>query len=299
MSVVARGLDFLADQRRADGAVCEPLADPLGFLGNPSPSPREVLIASRGADVWCSATALRVTRLAGGDLPDTPAFLTGLAAPGQGLSWWTRRTGLCVETSGAAALADAGLATLLRPVLRRHMLPGGRWATFLLDRHGGYEEYMVGPSVIAWAGLALPPRDLRRVAASRALTALRGPDGTWTGHAAFYQSCWYPTHLALRLAGGDAETAARALQTQRADGGWAFDQHDDTALLPTAWALQCLPRGGSAATAALGRLVASQLRDGGWPDTDLPPTLYYVGRVYITACVLEALLHHGHDAKSC
>lgn len=292
---MSRALAWVRDQTRADGAVCEPLEDPLGFLDDPEPSPRDILIAARGADVWCSALALRAHRLAGRELPVTLSWLQGLARAGQGLTWWSRRPGLCAETSAVAALAHPSLHAALVPVLRQHALPGGRWATFLLDRHGGYEEYMVGPSVTAWVCHTLTADDPLRHEGLTRLGDTRAPDGAWAGHSAFYQSSWYPTHLAAPLVDPHPALPERLRRSQLPDGGWAFDGGHTSALLPTAWALQCCVHSGMSSqdpafTAALQRLTRAQRPNGSWPTDTLPDAVYYAGQLMTTLVVVEALL---------
>jgi hypothetical protein len=249
-----------------------------------------------GADIWHTVNALAAFRAVGLRNAAAESFVARQLAAGVGLSYWSARSGLCIETTSAMALiADAESRRLLRGVLQRYALPGGRWASFIIDGPGGYESYLVAPSVTAWAVTALAPSDPLREPGLAYLRESLGERAIWAPHAAFYGTPFYPAHVAAPLLPWEG-IGAYALATQDGSGGWGFgDPPEGVSTLPTALAMRVLqalpptPESRAALARAARWLVATQSADGAFPIGSRPDDVWYAGTVYATCVAVLAL----------
>lgn len=294
-----RALGYLASCQLPSGAINDVVANPLAALATAHPSRRLAFRLKCGADLWHTTQAILAFSAAGRSNARAEAFVTGHIS-GQGeLSYWSGHPSLCVETCAAAWHALPSQRKRLAATLVRHALPGGRWPNFILPGPGGYDSYLVGPSVTAWAIGALGARDPRSARGRAYLRETLGPDGLWQAHPAFYATPYYPAHLAVAHVGDQRDRVVQAtLRQQSASGGWGFaDFGERASALPTALAMRTLVAAGTRTTRcrrALGRatawLLAGQSASGAFRLAPAPAALFYAGDVYVTCVAISALL---------
>jgi hypothetical protein len=293
---IERASAFLRACQGESGAILEPTPDPLGLLKG-SASPREVFFASGGTDVWSTVNALLALRLVGASLPRAASFVMAQRLRDGSLSHSSQTRGPCVETTAAAALAIPRASAGFRRALLSQWLPDGRFRTFIIGNELGYDTYLTGPSVTAWALLSLGGQG-RADRRKRSLASLRydlaGAE-SWAAHPAFYATRFYPAHVGARVVTRRG-LLVQALELQGRDGGWGFDGAPSrSSPLPTALALLTLaafPRGAGVARALAGGrrfLLESQSGDGSFSLRGAPRELWYAGRVYVTCLALRAL----------
>jgi hypothetical protein len=292
-----RASAFLVSCQAESGAVLEPTPDPLGLLRGRA-SQREVFFASGGTDVWNTVNALLALRLAGGRLPGAAPFVLAHRLRDGSLSHSSLTRGPCVETTAAAALAMPRARAGFRRALRGQWLPDGRLRTFIIGSELGYDTYLTGPSVTAWALLSLGGEARSAGRLKRSVASLRADLAgahSWAAHPAFYATRFYPAHVAVRAVPLPG-LLVQALDLQATDGGWGFDGTPSrSSPLPTALALLTLAAfskgAGVAHAQARGRrfLLACQDADGGFSLQGAPRELWYAGRVYVTCVALRAL----------
>src|ERR1035441_8558406 len=141
--------------------------------------------------------------------------------------------------------------------LVRHALPGGRWPNFILPGRGGYDSYLAGPSVTAWAIGALGASHPLASPGRAYLRETLASDGLWRPHPAFYATPSYPAHLAVAHVGEKRKEVVRAtLRQQSPTGGWGFAGFADRpSPLPTAFAIRTLVAAGAKITQSKGALA--------------------------------------------
>jgi hypothetical protein len=294
---VTRTSAFLRACQGHSGAVLEPTRDPLGLLKGGA-STRDVFFATGGTDVWSTVNALLALKLVGESLPRAASFVMAQRLRDGSLSHSSLTRGPCVETTAAAALAIPRARAGFRRALLRQCLPDGRFRTFIIGSELGYDTYVTGPSVTAWALLSLRGQAGGTERRRRALASLRADLAgaeAWAGHPAFYASRFYPAHVAARLVQPPG-MLAWALDLQTRDGGWGFDGAPSrSSPLPTALALLTLAAFPAGVGVALARtrglrfLLESQDEDGGFSLQGAPRELWYAGRVYVACLALRAL----------
>jgi hypothetical protein len=302
-----RAAEFLLACQFPSGAINDRIPDPLAALTAARPSRRLHFRLKGGADIWHTTNAIAALRRTGRSNLAAERFVRSkLSATGE-LSYWSIYPSLCVETCSAAYQALPGERTRLRATIVRHALPGGRWSTSLVPTADGYDAYLAGPSVTAWAlgTLGREHDSLARAGRSYLATTL-GEDGLWRAHPAFYATAFYPAHLAIRFLPSKALRAAvvaATLRQQTEGGGWAFSAGGKPSALPTALALSTLLAGGartigtSAGRRAVKRgaswLLAHQARTGAFALSPAPAVLFYAGDVYATCVTTMALAGVG------
>jgi hypothetical protein len=271
------------------------MVNPLSVF-EPSATKSDWFKAQRGADIWNTVNALLALRAAGRRDLRAERFVAQHVLPDGSVSHSTARLGTCVETSAAWALLPSANRVRLRRVLRRLALPGSHWPTFILDEDSGYDTYLTGPSVTAWAVRALGPRAPEVPAAKAYLRGLLDHHPIWSAHPAFYATPFYPAHLAVPIV-RDARVLAYTLDTQDRSGAWGFgDPPGDPSPLPTALALLALshfratPDVSRVIAGARAWLMGAQSADGSFPLYPAPPELWYTGAVYVTSIAIRALI---------
>lgn len=300
-----RGADFLSSCQQASGAITEVVDDPMAVLRHGG-SAADRFFLGGGADIWNTVNAILSLRELGRRHRGAERFvLRSLLADGS-LSHSSRSRGPCAETTAAAILALPGDHPRIRRALLRLALPDGRFPTFIVDARGGYDIYLTGPSTTAWALTALGSKKGDRNALAgayrqlerRGLSALLedlGDRAIWQGHSAFYATPFYPAHLAAPLV-GRRQILDDVVRRQNSDGGWGFGtRRSPSSALPTALAMLTLAassrddRVRSATGKGARWLVGQQAGDGSFPLQPAPQSLWYTGKVYVTAVVLRAL----------
>lgn len=296
---MARAAEFLLACQFPSGAINDPIADPFAALASARRSRRLRFRLKGGADIWHTTNAALALACTGRHNLAAERFVcTRLSRAGE-LSYWSSYPSLCIETCSAAAQAFPRLRSRLREIIVRHALPGGRWATSMLPAHGGYDAYLAGPSVTAWALGALggARADLGR-AGRRYLRSTLASDGLWQAHPAFYATPFYPAHVAVRFL-PPLERAAivkATLRLQRVGGGWGFGERGDASALPTALAISTLLASGVKSAAAVratkggvGWLLTNQTAAGRFRLAPAPSVVFYAGDVYATCVATMAL----------
>jgi hypothetical protein len=298
-----RGGSFLESCHAHNGAVLEPVADPLVVLrGGAQLSAGAVFHTAGGADVWHTVHAVAAYARLGRRHQSAEPFVEQSLLSDGGLCYWSARVGLCVETTSAAALAMPHIRRNLRAVLRRHALPQGRWSNYILDDVGGYARYAVGPSVTGWALCALPPSDPRRNAGSAYLREALGQRHVWAADPAFYGTPFYAAHVAARIL-PDPRVLEYTLATQDSSGGWGFgDPPGPPSALPTALALltlDCFSDQRIALARERGQrwLCEAQRHDGSFGLDYMPAEIWFAATVYATAVAVLALTHGPADSR--
>lgn len=296
---VDRALAYLLTCQLPSGAINDVIANPLAALARARPSRRVAFRLRGGADIWHTTQAILAFTAAGKPNSAAQRFVrTRISRRGE-LSYWSGHPSLCIETCSAAWHALPSLRVRLAATLVRHALPGGRWPNFILPGRGGYDSYLAGPSVTAWAigtlgashPLAAPGRAyLRETLAS---------DGLWRAHPAFYATPYYPAHLAVAHVGEKRNAVVRAtLRQQSPAGGWGFAGFADRpSPLPTAFAIRTLVAAGAripqcegALARGVGWLLTAQSANGAFRLAPAPAALFYAGDVYATCVAISALI---------
>lgn len=294
-----RALGYLESCQLPSGAINDSIANPLAALATPRPSRRLAFRLKAGADIWHTTQAILAFCAAGQSNTAAERFVKGRISERGELSYWSGHPSLCVETCAAAWHALPSLRAPLAATVVRHALPGGRWPNFILPGRGGYDAYLAGPSVTAWAIGTLAHRHPLSVPGRAHLRETLGADGLWQAHPAFYATPYYPAHLAVAHVGDERAAVVRAtLRQQTRAGGWCFPGFEGRpSALPTAFAMHTLcaarietPR----CSRALGRgaewLLASQSDRGAFRLAPAPTALFYAGDVYATCVSVTALL---------
>jgi hypothetical protein len=294
-----RAAAYLRDSISASGSVREKLLgdrlDPVQLLAR----------IENFCDVWHTVTTLLTLRLFGWSSTPAAQFVITQVLETGGVSHTSTRPGLCTETTAAAALAVPELRERFRDVLRRSALPGGRWATFILDQPGGYDLYMCGPSATGWVLAMLCPDDPLVPAARRYLLESRGPSSIWQTHDYAYGTPFYPAHLCARWLPSSDDLLRYCSGTIGPSGAWGFGEPpiESPSVLPTALALltvlsvdPALERARSVALAATRWLIQAQAADGSFPLIGTPPPVWYLGRTFTTAIAAQALFRVANAA---
>jgi hypothetical protein len=294
-----RAAEFLLSCQFPSGAINDRIANPLAALTVVRPSRRLSFRLKGGADIWHTTNAIAALSRIGRSNRAAEHFVRSkLTASGE-LSYWSAYPSLCIETCSAACHAMPRERARLRATIVRHALPGGRWATSMVPAAGGYDAYLAGPSVTAWALGALGREPARLARAGRSfLQNTLSEDGLWRAHPAFYATSFYPAHLAIRFVptATKAAVVAATLRRQTASGGWGFIADGRPSSLPTAFALSTLVGSGvktSRLVRAIGRavrwLLENQKSAGGFRLSPAPAVVFYAGDVYATAVATMAL----------
>jgi len=299
-----RAAEFLLACQFPSGAINDRIPDPLGALTAGRPSRRLHFRLRGGADIWHTTSAIAALGRAGRSNPAAERFVRSKLSDTGELSYWSAYPSLCIETCSAAYQALPSERARLREAIVRHALPGGRWSTSLAPATDGYDAYLAGPSVTAWALGTLDRKHHGLAKAGRGyLATTLGEEGLWRAHPAFYATAFYPAHLAIRYLPSkplrDAVVAA-TLRQQTERGGWAFSVGGKPSALPTALALSTLLAGGARTTGAVravkrgtGWLLANQTRTGAFSLSPAPAVLFYAGDVYATCVAAMALAGVG------
>lgn len=298
-AAVERALSYLLGCQLPSGAINDVIANPLAAMANPRPSRRLAFRLKGGADLWHTTQAILVFSAAGKANPAAEHFVASHISKRGELSYWSGHPSLCIETCAAAWHALPDRRARLAKTLARHALPGGRWPNFILPGRGGYDSYLAGPSVTAWAMGALGARDPLFAQGRAHLRETLGPDGLWHAHPAFYATPYYPAHLAVaHLADQRARVVEATLRQQGPAGGWSFiDLPGRPSALPTAFAMRTLVAAGIRTAQSMRSLeraarwlLASQARNGAFRLSPAPAALFYAGDVYTTCVATTALL---------
>ena len=298
-TAVDRAVAYLLACQLPSGAINDVIANPLAALTSARPSRRMAFRLKGGADVWHTTQAILAFSAAGRSNPAAERFVCGRISRRGELSYWSGHPSLCIETCSAAWHALPSQRSRLAATLVRHALPGGRWPNFILPGCGGYDSYLAGPSVTAWAIGALGAGH-RLAASGRAhLLETLAPNGLWRAHPAFYATPYYPAHLAVAHIGEERSYVVRAtLGQQGATGGWGFEGFTDRpSPLPTGFAVRTLVAAGARTPQcqrALGRavrwLLGAQSANGAFRLAPAPAALFYAGDVYATCVAVSALM---------
>ena len=295
-----RAAEFLLACQFPSGAINDRIPDPLAALTAARPSRRLHFRLKGGADIWHTTNAIAALGRTGRSNGAAERFVRSkLSASGE-LSYWSAHPSLCIETCSAAYQALPSERARLRATIVRHALPGGRWSTSLMPTADGYDAYLAGPSVTAWALGTLGREHGSLARAGRSyLASTLGEEGLWRAHPAFYATSLYPAHLAIRfLSAQDLRDAvfAATLRRQTESGGWAFLAGGKPSALPTALAVSTLVAGGVRTTVGVravkrgaGWLLANQTRTGAFSLSPAPAVLFYAGDVYATCAATMAL----------
>ena len=292
--------DFLLTCQFPSGAINDRVANPLATLTASRLSRQLRFQLEGGADIWHTTNAILALARVGRVNAAAERFVRSRISVAGELSYWNAYPSLCIETCSAAFAALPSESARLRQTIVRHALPGGRWATSMVPAPGGYDAYLAGPSVTAWALGCLGREHGKLVRAGRHyLGKTRGKDGLWHAHPAFYATTFYPTHLAIRFVTSRTvreEIVAATLARQRESGGWGFTTEGKPSALPTALAALTVLGSGIRTTAllralkrAIGWLLLEQTRIGSFRLLPAPSVLFYAGDVYATSVAMMAL----------
>lgn len=298
---VERALTYLLSCQLPSGAINDVIADPLAAMATVRPSRRLAFRLKGGADVWHTTQAILAFSAAGKSIGTAEHFVRSRISRRGELSYWSGHPSLCIETCAATWHALPDLRDQLTATLVRHALPGGRWPNFILPGRGGYDSYLAGPSVTAWAIGALGARHPLAIQGRAYLRETLGDarSGLWQAHPAFYATPYYPAHLAVAHVDDRRAQVLRAtLHQQEPEGGWSFaDCEHRPSALPTAFAMRTVVAAGigtNQSSRALRRaarwLLASQAASGAFRLAPAPAALFYAGDVYATCAAISALL---------
>jgi len=298
--VVDRAIDYLLTCQLPSGAINDVIANPLAALATVRPSRRLAFRLKGGADIWHTTQAILALSAAGRSNADAEHFVGSRISQAGELSYWSGHPSLCIETCSAAWHALPSQRGRLAATLARHALPGGRWPNFILPGRGGYDSYLAGPSVTAWALGALGVSHPLATEGRAYLRETLAPNGLWHSHPAFYATPYYPAHLAVTYLGDKRKAAVvrATIRDQGPAGGWSFAGFEDRpSPLPTAFAVRTLiaagsrtPQCGRSLRRAVQWLMASQSSSGAFRLAPAPAALFYAGDVYATCVAVLALL---------
>jgi hypothetical protein len=294
-----RALAYLLTCQLPSGAINDVIANPLAALGSSRPSRRIAFRLKGGADLWHTTQAILAFSAAGRSNAAAEHFVSSRISRRGELSYWSGHPSLCVETCSAAWHALPNQRDHLAATLVRHALPGGRWPNFILPGRGGYDSYLAGPSVTAWA-LGVLGTSHHLAAAGRAyLRETLSPEGLWHPHPAFYATPYYPAHLAVAHVGDARRRVVKAtVRQQGPDGGWSFSGFADRpSPLPTALAMRTITAAHARTARSIrslrlaGRwLLKAQSANGAFRLAPAPASLFYAGDIYATCIAITALL---------
>jgi hypothetical protein len=296
---VDRAIAYLLTCQLPSGAINDVIAHPLAALAKVRPSRRLAFRLKGGADIWHTTQAILAFSAAGRSNSAAERFVRSRVSRRGELSYWSGHPSLCIETCSAAWHALPSQRRRLASTLVRHALPGGRWPNFILPGQGGYDSYLAGPSVTAWALGALGASHPLATEARTYLRETVAPDGLWRAHPAFYATPYYPAHLAVAHVGQKRGAVVRAtLGQQSTTGGWGFAGFADRpSPLPTGLAIRTLiaagvntPRCKRSLRRAVRWLLSSQSANGAFHLAPAPAVLFYAGDVYATCVAISALI---------
>jgi hypothetical protein len=296
---VDRALAYLLTCQLPSGAINDVIANPLAALATARPTRRMAFRLRGGADIWHTTQAILAFSAAGRSNPAAEHFVRSRISRRGELSYWSGHPSLCIETCSAAWHALPSQRNRLTATLVRHALPGGRWPNFILPGRGGYDSYLAGPSVTAWAIGALGARHPLTTPGLAHLLETLTSDGLWRAHPAFYATPYYPAHLAVAYVGEKRSAVVRAtLRQQSPTGGWGFEDFADRpSPLPTAFAIRTLVAAGvrtpqckRSLRRAVRWLLNSQSASGAFRLAPAPAELFYAGDVFATCVAISALI---------
>ena len=296
---VERAVAYLLTCQLPSGAINDVLANPLAALATKRLSRRMAFRLKGGADLWHTVQAILALSAAGKSNAAAEHFVSSRISRQGELSYWSGHPSLCIETCSAAWHALPSHRAHLAATLARHALPGGRWPNFILPGRGGYDSYLAGPSVTAWAIGVLGARHPLAAQGRAHLLETLAPDGLWHAHPAFYATSYYPAHLAVGHLGDERRMVVRAtLRQQGPAGGWSFAEFGDRpSALPTAFAMRTIVAAGvrtpqcrRSLRRATRWLLTSQSASGAFRLAPAPAALFYAGDGYATCVAILSLV---------